>query len=79
MTEFKRKEGENFESFLRRFNKGLRNSKKLNTARGKKTLVPKKSKRKQKEYALVSLKLSEKREHLRKIGKLPEEKTRRKR
>lgn len=73
MAEFKRKKGESFESFLRRFNKGLKNSKRLNTARGKMSLTPKKSKRKQKEYALRSLELRKKREYLRKIGKLPED------
>jgi len=73
MAEFKRKKGENFESFLRRFNKGLKDSKRLNTARGKMTLNPKKSKRKQKEYALKSQELRKKRDYLRKIGKLPEE------
>ena len=48
MTEFKRKKGESFESFLRRFNKGLRNSKTLNIARSKRTLLPRKSKLKTK-------------------------------
>jgi hypothetical protein len=73
MTEFKRKKGESFESFLRRFNKGLRNSKTLNIARGKRSLTPKKSRREQKEYALKSIELRKKKSYLRKIGKLPEE------
>lgn len=77
MAEFKRKKGESFESFLRRFNKGLKNSKRLNMAREKMNRNPRKSKRKQKEYALRSLELRKKREYLRKIGKLPEESTRR--
>jgi len=77
MAEFKRKKGESFEGFLRRFNKGLKDSKRLNMARGKMSLIPKKSRRKQKEYALRSLELRKKREYLRKIGKLPEENTRR--
>ena len=75
MTEFKRKKGESFESFLRRFNKGLRNSKTLNVARKKRTLVPKKSRREQKQYALKSLELRKKKNYLRKIGKLSEEET----
>lgn len=78
MTEFKRKKGENFESFLRKFNKALRSSKMLNVAREKQTMKPKKNKRKLKEYALTSLKLREKNNYLRKIGKLAED-TRRKR
>lgn len=75
MTEFKRKKGESFESFLRRFNKGLRNSKTLNIARKKRVLSPDKSRREQKEYALKSLELRKKKNYLRKIGKLPEEDT----
>ncbi|MFH1522988.1 MAG: 30S ribosomal protein S21 [Patescibacteria group bacterium] len=73
MVEFKRKKGESFEGFLRRFNKGLKRSGKLWTARQSQHLTPKKNKRKQKEYALISMKLRAKREYLRKIGKLPEE------
>ncbi len=73
MAEFKRKKGESFESFLRRFNKGLKDSKRLNSARKKMSLNPQKSKRKQKEYALKSLELRKEREYLRKIGKLPED------
>jgi len=72
MTEFKRKKGENFESFLRKFNKKLRSSKKLNEARDRKTLSPKSNKRKQKEYALTSMKLRKKNEYLKKIGKIDE-------
>ncbi len=79
MTEFKRKKGESFESFLRKFNKALRSSKRLNEARGRKSLAPKKNKRKQKEYALTSLKLRQKNEYLRKIGKLSEDSRNKKR
>ncbi|HTX86905.1 MAG TPA: hypothetical protein VMC41_02475 [Candidatus Nanoarchaeia archaeon] len=75
MTEFKRKKGESFESFLRRFNKGLRNSKTLNIARAKRVLTPQKSKLKTKRYALKSLELRKQKNYLRKIGKLPEEET----
>lgn len=73
MAEFKKKKGESFESFLRRFNKGLKQSGRLFTARKKQYLERKKNKRKRKEYALSSIKLREKREYLRRIGKLPEE------
>ena len=73
MVEFKRKKGENFESFLRRFNKTLIRSKKLQQVRKKQYLTPKKNKFKQKEYALVSRSLREKRDYLRKTGKLKEE------
>jgi ribosomal protein S21 len=74
MADFKRKTGENFESFLRRFKKGLRNSKRLDKAREKQYYQGKKSKREQKKYALTSLELGKKNEYLRKIGKLPDDK-----
>lgn len=73
MAEFKRKKGESFEGFLRRFNKGLKQSKRLPEARARQYLRSSETKAKQKKYALVSMKLRSKREYLRKIGKLPEE------
>jgi ribosomal protein S21 len=73
MADFKRKKGENFESFLRRFKKGLRNSKRLDKAREKQYHQGKKSKREQKKYALTSLELGKKNEYLRKIGKLTDD------
>ena len=73
MVEFKRKKGESFESFLRRFNKRLLQSGKLYEARQKKYLAPKRSKNLQKKRALVGLKLKSKKEYLRKVGKLQEE------
>jgi ribosomal protein S21 len=73
LVDFKRKKGESFESFLRRFNKSLIQSRKLNLARSKKYFARKKNKNQQKEYALVSRKMREKKEYLRKIGKLVEE------
>ncbi len=77
MVEFKRKEGESFENFLRRFNKYLQRSKKLQEARQRMFHYPRRTKREQKEYALVSKKLRERREYLKKIGKLKEEPIRR--
>ena len=73
MVELKRKKGENFETFLRRFNKSLIKSQKLNEARARIYLNPKRNKRKQKEYALTSKKLKEEKEYLKKIGKLKED------
>ncbi len=73
MVEFKRKKGESFESFLRKFNKSLIQSRKLNQVRRKQYLLPKKNKNKQKEYALTSMKMRASREYLRKIGKLKDE------
>jgi hypothetical protein len=76
IVEFKRKKGESFENFLRRFNKRLISSGKLYEVRRKQFLVPKKNKTRQKTYALASLKLRSKKEYLRKIGKLKDEPTR---
>ena len=73
MAEFKRKKGEGFEAFLRRFKKGLKNSKRLMDARQNLYKTPKKSKRAQKEYALTSMQMRKKREYLRKTGKLTDE------
>jgi ribosomal protein S21 len=72
MADFKRKPGESFESFLRKFKKGLKNSKRLEKARSKQHMEPKKTKQKQKKHALIGLDLRKKNEYLRKIGKLPE-------
>lgn len=73
MVEYKRKKGESFEAFLRRFNKTLQLSGKLFEARKRKFLNPSKNKAKQKTYALISNKMRAKRDYLRKIGKLPED------
>ena len=73
MVEFKRKKGESFESFLRRFNKTLIRSRKLNEVRSRQYLQQKKNKNKQKNYALIAKDMREKREYLRKIGKLKDE------
>jgi ribosomal protein S21 len=73
MTEFKRKKGESFESFLRRFNRGLKNSQSLKIARSKRAYKPKKTKRQQKLYALHGLALRNKNDYLRKTGKMKEE------
>ncbi len=73
MIEFKRKKGESFESFLRRFNKKLLLSGRLIEARHLKYLQPKVNKTQQKKRALVGMKLKSKREYLKKIGKYKEE------
>lgn len=73
MVEFKRKKGENFESFIRRFKRALIRSRKLNEVRQRKYLQPSKNKTKQKEYALNSMRLKQKKEYLRKIGKLKDD------
>lgn len=76
MVQFKRKKGESFESFLRRFNKRLQQSGKLKEARKRRYHRDEKNRNARKESALVSLDLGKKKEYLRKIGKLKEENTR---
>ena len=73
MTEFKRKKGESFEGFLRKFNKSLIKSRKLPEEKGRKYHADKINKVKQKKKALKGLKIQEKNEYLKKIGKLKEE------
>ncbi len=71
--EFKRKKNESFEAFLRRFNRTIIRSRKLFEIRQNKYLKPKMNKSKQKDYALTSMKLREKKEYLKKIGRIKEE------
>jgi len=73
VVEFKRKKGENFESFLRRFKRALIRSRKLNEVRQRKYLQPKNNKARQKEQALNSIRVRQKKEYLRKIGKLKDD------
>lgn len=72
MADFKRKPGESFEGFLRKFKKGLKNSKRLEVARSKQHRTSKVTKRLQKKQALIGLSLHKKNDYLRRIGKLPE-------
>ena len=77
MADFKRKPGESFESFLRRFKTGLKNNRILETSRHKQHLEPKRTKRILKKRALIGMKLQKEREFLKKTGKLKEEPRRR--
>lgn len=71
MVEFTRQKNESFEAFLRRFNRGLKNSKKIPTARQKLFRQPEKNKRRMKEEALIRKRTRERMEYLRKTGQLP--------
>ena len=73
MVEFRRRRGEGFEVFLRKFKRALFRSQKLTQVRKKNYLRPKKNKSQQKEYALISQKLRAEKEYLTKTGKLKEE------
>jgi len=73
MVEFKRKPGESFESFIRRFNKRLQLDDKLMLAREKHYYYKKPNKRQAKQSALMRQALREKREYLRKIGQIKDD------
>jgi len=70
MVEFKRKPGESFESFIRRFNKRLQLDGRLMLAREQRYFHKKPNKRQVRQSALVRQALREKREYLGKIGQL---------
>lgn len=72
MADMKRKPGESFEGFLRKFKKALKNSKRLEVARNKQHVEKKVTRNKQRQQALTGLKIRSEKEYLRKIGKLPE-------
>ena len=71
-VEAKRKKGESFESFLRRFNKKLIQSGKLLTVRKVRFFKDPESREKVRARALRRKDLLSKKEYLRKIGKLEE-------
>ncbi len=73
MVESKRKKGESFEVFLRKFNKRLLQSGKLYEARQRQYTSQKLNKSAQKKRALVGKKIRLEKEYLKKIGKLVEE------
>ena len=73
MVDFKRKKGESFESFLRRFNKRLQLDGKLMTARQNRYHQAVPSKRQIRLGALVRKELREKRDYLRRTGKLKDD------
>ena len=73
MAEIKRKKGETFESLLRRFNKKLQQSGRLIQSRKIRFFEKPKNKNKIRQEALRRKEINEKREYLKKIGKLKEE------
>lgn len=72
MAHFKRKPGESFEGFWRKFKRGLKNTKRIEKARSIQYMEPKTSKRLSKKKALAGLALQKKNELLRRTGKMPE-------
>ena len=73
MAEAKRKKNETFESLLRRFNKKLMQSGKLLQAKKIRFLEKEPNKNLTKKLALRRQRIKEKKEYLKKIGKLSEE------
>ena len=71
LVEVKKKDGESFESLLRRFNRKIQQSGVLVRARKIRFHTPTKSKNLQRESALRRMANREKREELKKMGKLP--------
>jgi len=72
-VDVKKKKGERFDSLLRRFNRRVIDSGKIVQARKIRFHDRMHSKRKQKDRALRKLRVSEKREWLRKTGQLVDE------
>ncbi len=70
MADLKKKKGESFESFLRRFKTGLKNNKRLESFRKKQTYSKQKTKIQLKNSALARIEIGKKFETLRKTGKL---------
>ncbi|MFA6215900.1 MAG: 30S ribosomal protein S21 [Patescibacteria group bacterium] len=75
MAEVKRKKSETFESLLRRFHKKLQQSGKLIQSRKIRFHEKPKNKTKLRKDALRRKQIREKRDYLKKIGKLKEENT----
>ena len=73
MVEIKRKKGETFESFLRRFNKRLQQSGKILTARKTRFHEKDKSRNLKKMIALKRREIRDKKEYLKKIGRIKED------
>lgn len=77
MVEVKRKRGESFEAMLRRFNRRLQLSGKVLETKKNRFYRGQKNKTELKKSALRRLELQRHYEQLKKLGKLPEEQTRR--
>lgn len=73
MVEFKRKKGETFEGFLRRFNKRLQQSGNLMQARKNRYHRKDQNEHQKKTSALIGLELRSKKEYMRRAGKFKDE------
>lgn len=77
MAEIKRKQGESFESLIRRFNRKVQQSGRLIQSRKIRFYKPEKSRNLQRQSALRRLEIREQREYLKKLGLLEDEPRRR--
>ncbi|NCN07111.1 30S ribosomal protein S21 [Candidatus Falkowbacteria bacterium] len=77
MAEVKRKKGETFEALVRRFSKKIQQSGRLIQSRKIRYYEPKKNKTAVRSAASRREEISEKREYLKKIGKLVDERDKR--
>mgnify|MGYP000933963032 CR=1 FL=1 len=73
MTEVRRKDRETTESFLRRFNRKVQQSRILKLARAKKDRVEERSRRERRERALYNIRIRKEIERAKKMGKFDEE------
>lgn len=73
MVELKRKKGESFEAFFRRFTRTLQGSGRLRQARKIQYLTKEKSRPERRKTAQVRQQMQAKRDYLQKLGRLPEE------
>lgn len=73
MVELKRKKGETFESFFRRFARQLQRSGRMRQARKVRFLTKEKSKTESRKDALVRTSKRDQKEYLRQVGRLTDE------
>ena len=73
MSEIKRKKGESFEAFMRRVKRQWQQSGKILQVRKVQFYAAKQSKNVQRKNALKRVRMTEKVDYLRKVGRLPEE------
>lgn len=77
MAEIKRKQGESFESLIRRFNRKVQQSGRLIQSRKIRFYKPEKSRNLRRQSALRRLDIRDEREYLKKLGLLEDEPRRR--
>lgn len=77
MVDVKRKKGETFESMFRRFTRHIVKSSKLQGVKSRRFFTKKETQNKKRDSKLVRLQMSEKREYLKRIGRIDDRDRRR--